>query len=161
MRILFHKVSEERHVLKIVRDDGRSEEVECETKSYLAHDLLHYAIEGEATIDDGFWGNLARGKTLAQMNDRTGNAMQAEAPQLLAIEQVVGTLSAIAKGVSAQVAFPRLRAGFASAGIDVPEWLTEQLVSAIQERMRRLLGHWKSTAYGESMLLPWPPRAPG
>ena len=159
MRILFQKVSEDRHVLKVVRDDGRSEEVACETRSYLAHDLLHYAIEGEAGIDGGFWGNLARGKTLRQMNDRTGNSMQAEAPQLLAIEQVVGTLSAIAKGVSAQVIFPRLRMSFASAGIDVPEWLTEQLVSDVQERMRRLLGHWRATGYGESMLLPWPPRA--
>ena len=157
MRIIFQKISDDRHVLKIVRDDERSEEVECETRSYLTHDLLHYAVEGEAGIDRGFWGNLAGGKTLVQMNDRTGASLQADAPELMAIERVVGALSAIAKGTSASVLFPRLRGSFASADITVPEWLTEGFVSAVQERMRRLLGHWKATPCGASMQLPWPP----
>lgn len=43
--------------------------VACETRSYLVHDLLHYAVESEAGLSGGFWGNLARGKTLADMND--------------------------------------------------------------------------------------------
>ena len=157
VRILLQKLSDDRHVLKIVRHDGRSEEVECETRSYLAHDLLHYAVEGEARLDAGFWGNLARGKTLAQMNDRTGASMKAEAPELMAIERVVGALSGIAKGVSPSVIYPRLRESFTSAEISTPAWLTEEVVSAVQDRMRRVLGHWKATPYGASMVLPWPP----
>ena len=48
MRILFHKLSDDRHRLAIERTPGAREEVECETRSYLVHDLLHYAVESEA-----------------------------------------------------------------------------------------------------------------
>jgi len=157
VRILLKKLSDERHVLQITRADGRSEQVDCETRSYLYHDLLHYAVEAEAHLDGGFWGNLARGKTLAQMNDRTGKAMQAEGPEMMAIEQVVGALSGIAKGGSAGAIFAAVHDSATSAGVAFPQWLTLELASAVQERMRRLLGHWKATPYGESMALPWPP----
>ena len=157
MRILLRKLSDDRHVLQIIREGGRSEEVECETRSYLHHDLLHYAVEAEARLEGGFWGNLAKGKTLAQMNDRTGKAMQPEAPQMMAIEQVVGALSAIGKGGSGSAIFAAVHDAATSAGVAFPEWLTSELASAVQERMRRLLGHWKATPYGESMTLPWPP----
>ena len=157
MRILLRKLSDDRHVLQIIREDGRSEEVECETRSYLHHDLLHYAVEAEAHLDGGFWGNLANGKTLEHMNDRTGKAMQAEAPEMMAIEQVVGALSAIGKGGSAGAIFAAVHDAAKSAGVAFPEWRTLELASAVQERMRRLLGHWKATPYGESMALAWPP----
>jgi hypothetical protein len=45
VRIAFRKISDERHALAIVRDDGAREEIECETRSYLRHDFLHYAVE--------------------------------------------------------------------------------------------------------------------
>jgi hypothetical protein len=156
VRILLRKLSDDRHVLTIVRDDGLCEEMECETRSYLQHDLLHYATEAEARLEEGFWGNLAKGKTLAQMNDRTGKAMQAEAPQMLLIEQIVGALSGVTKGVSADVVFASFRDSATSAGMVIPAWLTSEFVAAVQERMRRLLGHWKATPYGEVMDLPWP-----
>ena len=40
-------------------------------------------------------------------------------------------------------------------GTPLPAWVTEELVDAVQERMRRLVGHWKATPYGGSMELPW------
>ena len=101
MRIVFRKISDERHTLEIVRDDGRREEVECETRSLLVHDLLHLAVESEAKVTGGFWGNLAKGRTLADMNDRTGKAMAAEAPEMAVIERLVGSLSGAVKGRTA------------------------------------------------------------
>jgi hypothetical protein len=38
----------------------------------------------------------------------------------------------------------------------MPEWLTEDFIARVQERMRELLGHWKATPYGERMKLCWP-----
>jgi hypothetical protein len=157
VRILLRKLSDDRHLLQIIRENGRSEEVECETRSYLHHDLLHYAVEAEARLDGGFWGNLANGKTLAQLNDRTGKAMQAESPQMMAIEQVVGALSAIGKGGSATAIFGAIHDAATSAGVAFPEWLTSEVASAVEGRMRRVLGQWKATPYGESMALSWPP----
>jgi hypothetical protein len=157
MRIELRKLSDERHVLSIVRTRGEVESVECETRSFLLHDLLHYAVESEAGLASGFWGQLEGGRTLADMNDRTGKARGIASAELEAIEQLVGALHGVTKDVPA----PDLVAGmhrFASAlGATLPEWLTEDLVVRVKERMRRLVGHWRATPNGGSMQLDWPP----
>jgi hypothetical protein len=156
MKIVLHKRSSDRHALEIVRESRPRELVECETRSYLMHDLLHYAVETEAGLAHGFWGNLARGKTLAQMNDRTGQALAAELPELMAIERLVGALSSVTKGRSAAQLAEGLRNYELATGTTPPAWLNEALIVAVQERMRRLVGQWKATAYGAAMELEWP-----
>jgi hypothetical protein len=153
MLVVFRKMSEERHELEIVRDDGCRERVVCETRSYLVHDLLHYAVESEAEVRGGFWGSLANGKTLAEMNDR--NAMMGG--EMPIIERVVGALSGAVKGRSAAEMVAALDQHAAALGSTNPAWLTVELVAAVQERMRKLLGHWKATPFGGSMELTWPP----
>jgi hypothetical protein len=156
MRIRFTKITGERHELEVLRDDGSGEAVACETRSYLMHDLLHYAVESEAKIAHGFWGLLARGKTLAEMNDRTGKAMAAEAPGLLAIEQVVGALSDLTKGRPAHEVVDAIRRYEVALGQEAPAWLTEELIVRVQQRMKALAGHWKATRHRTTMELPWP-----
>jgi hypothetical protein len=160
VRIVFRKLSDERHILEIVRDDGRSERVEFETRSYLAHDLLHLAVEAEAKLGCGFWGNLAAGKTLADMNDRTGMALGAAASEMAAIEQIVGALSGAVKGRTAADLVTGMRRFAESLGQTTPAWLTEEFVAAVIERMRRLTGHWRATAFGGTMELRWPVQEP-
>src|ERR1041384_6581695 len=139
-KIRFRKVTNERHVLEIERSDGRREEVECETRSYLVHDLLHYAVEGEARLDVGFWGNLHRGKTLADMSDRTGRSMKDAAPEMAVVERLVGALCGAVKGRNAAEMVAALET-YASALATVnPPWLTEPFVICVQERMRKLMG---------------------
>ena len=36
-----------------------------------------------------------------------------------------------------------------------PPWLTEDLVVAVTDRMRRLMGQWRATPRGEEMVLIW------
>ncbi len=157
VRILFRKISDERHTLEIVREDGRREQVECETRSYLVHDLLHYAVESEAGVQGGFWGNLGQGKTLVDMNDRTGRAMASVAPEMAVIERLVGSLSAVVKGRTAAEMVAALDQYAAALGSTNPDWLTEPFVLAVQERMRQLLGRWRATPYGSTMELDWCP----
>lgn len=163
MRIALHKLSDERHALELIRESGARERVECETRSYLMHDLLHYAVETEARLSAGFWGELARGKTLAQMNERTG-AEEAAArgmlfagmsDELAAIEQVVGVLSGLTKGRGSAELVSGMRRYADNLGTALPDWVSVELVDAVQERMRRLVGRWKATPYGGSMELPW------
>jgi len=151
MLITFRKVSDERHLLEVAWDDGRREGMDCETRSYLTHDLLHYAVEAEAGIQTGFWGRLAAGASLAEMNDRT----KPMDPEMAAIEQVVGALSASVKGRSAAGVVAGMRRFADSLDATMPEWLTEAFVQGVQERMRRLMGRWKATPYGASMELEW------
>ena len=119
------------------------------------HDLLHYAAEAEAGLENGFWGNLTKGKTLEEMNDRTGKALLAEAPEIMVIERVVGVLSGLVKGRTPEELVEGFQSYAASIGSDVPTWLTVQFLSAVAERMRQLVGRWKATPYGETMELMW------
>jgi hypothetical protein len=155
MRIAFRKITDERHALEIASDGGPCEQVECETRSYLVHDLLHYAVEAEAGLRSGFWGSLARGRTLAEMNDRTG-AMSGD-PEMAAIEQIVGPLHPSTKGRSPREVAEGMRRFAESLGTTMPAWLDEAFVASVQERMRRLLGQWRDTRCGERLELAWPP----
>jgi hypothetical protein len=156
MRIAFRKISDDRHALAILRAGGARDEVEQETRSTLVHDLLHFAVESEARVQGGFWGTLARGVTLARMNDRMGSGLdERDAEEMAAIEQVVGALSGAVKGRSAAEMAAGMRRFAAALGKTMPDWLTEPFIAAVQERMRHLLGHWRATPFGGEMTLDW------
>ncbi|MBX3234031.1 MAG: hypothetical protein KIT84_33025 [Labilithrix sp.] len=157
MKIALRKISDERHELVIRSDENGREAVLCETRSLLRHDLLHFAVEAEARLEHGFWGHLARGKTLADMNDRSGVAMADAGPELAAIERLVGALDAAAKGHPADEVVAGIRRFHETSGLVAPTWLDVELVRRVQERMRRLLGEWKALPVGGTMHLSWPP----
>jgi hypothetical protein len=151
MRIVLRKLSDERHELAISRDSASWETVECETRSYLTHDLLHYAVEVEAGVHTGFWGRLATGATLAEMNDRT-RSMDNE---MATIEQMVGALTPSVKGRSAAEVVAGIDRFASSLGTTMPTWLTVSFVLAVQERMRQLVGRWRATPRGSVLELAW------
>jgi hypothetical protein len=167
MRIAFRRIDDRRHVLELTRADGATESVECETRSYLVHDLLHYAVESEADLRGGFWWSLAAGKTLAQMNDRNaqtataapplGTGMADAAGEMGAIEQIVGALHGATKGRSAHEVVTGVRRFNESIGVPTPPWLTESFVERVQDRMRHLQGRWRATPRGGRMELAFPP----
>jgi hypothetical protein len=160
MRILLHKTSDDRHGLEIIRDDGGRERVECETRSYLLHDLLHYAVECEAGLTRGFWGALAAGEPLGQTNLRDTAPSRVGVPvdpERAAIEQIVGALHGSTKGLSAAELAAGMRRFAESLGQPLPAWLTEAFILAVQERLRQLVGRWRATRYRETMELDWPP----
>jgi hypothetical protein len=156
MQILLTKLTGDHHRLEIVRADGSREGARLETRSTLLHDLLHLAVESEARLETGFWGCLARGKTLADMNDRSGQSMQEYSADMAVIEQVVGGLTAAAKGAAAATVLAGLQRWVEAQGRSLPPWLDEAFVERAQERMRALLGEWRSTGYGKTMSVAWP-----
>jgi hypothetical protein len=160
MRILFRKIPGAHHELVIVHPDGRRESTLCETRSTLLHDFIHYAVEGAARLETGFWGRLAAGRTLAEMNDRAGLPSPDEAAEMATVERFVGALSGAAKGVPAAELVAAI-ARYASGTNDVaPPWLTEAVVVEAQERLRSLVGAWRATPPGAAVELDWPPDAP-
>jgi hypothetical protein len=117
---------------------------------------LHYSVEVEAGVQSGFWGRLAAGATLAEMNDRT-RSMDNE---MATIEQVVGALTASVKGRSAAEVIAGMNRFASSLGTTMPSWLTESFALAVQERMRQLGGRWKATPRGSTLDLMWPEARP-
>ena len=49
-----------------------------------------------------------------------------------------------------------LTAYAAATGVPVPTWLTADFVAAVQESMRRLVGRWRATTFGDVLELTWP-----
>ena len=158
MDIRLTKLTDDRHGLEIVRTDGSREAATLETRSYLLHDLLHLAVETEAHLDSGFWGCLARGRTLAEMNDRTGQLMGDASGELLAVEQIVGVLTAATKGVPAAEVRAALVAWTDAQGRTLPAWLDESFITRAQARLRGFMGHWLATRHGQTMTLEWAER---
>ena len=159
MRILVRKIPGARHELTIVRPDGRRESLLCETRSTLVHDFIHYAVEGAAQIETGFWGRLAAGRSLAEMNDRAGLPAADEAAELAIVERFVGALSGAAKGLPAADLVATITRYAAGTGDRTPAWLTEAVVGEAQARLRQLIGAWRATPAGAAVELDWPPGA--
>jgi len=154
MRILLTKISGQRHALEIVRTDGSCETVDLVTREALFHDLLHYAVECSLPTHAGFWGTLASGKTMDDLNDRTGESVKENAHTLYLVEGIVGMMSGVMH-MPVDEALAKLRWFSESQGQEPPEWCTESFVAEVSERMRRLQGQWKATSYGESMEIDW------
>lgn len=156
MRIVLTKLTDERHALEIVRDDRRRERVELETRSCLFHDLTHFAVEEAAALDEGFFGSLAAGKTLAELGGRTEEGAQQYSGLLLQIERTVAVLQGMTRNSEDPAAVhERITAMLAIQDATPAPWFTVDFVRNVQERMRRLVGQWKATPYGASMELVW------
>ena len=159
MDIRLTKISDQRHSLELGRSDGSRETVELVTREALFHDLLHFAVETELPTEGGFWGTLASGKTMADLNDRTGESVKENAATLYEVERIVGVMSGVV-GMTVDEAFAKLRWFSESQGQKLPEWCTERFVADVVEHMRRLLGQWKATPYGKSMDIDWTETVP-
>ena len=157
MLVRFTRLTNERHRFEIVRDDGTSESHELETRSTLLHDLAHYAVELEAGLEASFYGRLANGQRLEELTAEpptTPEAMQTE----LVVVQMQNTFrhGDDSKEISPEAQAMRIHGGFVAMQSEPPEWLTGELVGRIRERLRRVLGQWRATAFHGTMELPFP-----
>jgi hypothetical protein len=157
VQIAFYKLSDTRHALEITRACGACERVECETRSYLLHDLLHYAVESEAGLTRGFWGRLAGGDSLAVMNDRTAGAMPLErSEELLSIERVVGALTSAAKGRPPREVFAVSACALAPGSRTRRSATAEAAPRSRRSSSVTLVGAWRAARYDGALRLPWP-----
>jgi hypothetical protein len=142
MRIVFTKISDERHAVTITRTDGTTERVEVETRGFLRHDLAHFAIELELPIRKGYWGCVASGASLAGEGVEGRDARLAES-----LAGPIQTLFRIDAGLDAYEDLLR--------GVSPPSG-SQDLAARVHERVRQLRGHWKATPYAGRMELVWP-----
>jgi hypothetical protein len=139
--VRFTRLNPTHHRFEAVRDDGAVESRELETRSFLTHDLVHFALESEGKRSDGFYGALARGGAY-------------ETEPAAAVESVVGPLQGAIKGeVDAAAFVARFRSVQESIGSRAPDWLTEDLIARALARLRQLQGQWRATPFGETMEL--------
>lgn len=162
MRILLTKTSMTHHKLEVVRDDGSREEALLETKSFMPHDLIHYALESEARLSMSFWGLVSRGHRFLDLNAKdpmAGSGVPRD--ELGETEMMVGALTGFAQGKVSPVEFLGLAGGmFRAHGKPMPPYLTLDFLRSFSERLRALLGQWRAAKKDETIELTWPPLNP-
>ena len=158
MLIRLTRLTNERHRLELVRDDGTREARELETRSALLHDLVHYAVETEAGLTASFFGQLAAGKTYESLT-----AEPSGDPEAMQTEAVVGRIQGFAKNdawseVEPDAFAESIAAGFRAVGHEPPVWLTGDLIVRVRERFRRVQGRWRATPFHRALELDFPAR---
>ncbi len=141
MKIRFIKHSDEEHSVQIVRHDGSKDEVRLNSRSFLRHDLAHLAAEQCVGLDDGFWGQVAKGAPL------NGEGMGGATIQLA--ETLAGPVQTLMR-----IDAPPARY-IATLSHLLPDRDCGDLGIAVHEKARQLQGHWRATHYGESMEIEW------
>lgn len=148
LKLRFTRLDEARHRFEAVRAGGVSEALELETRSYLLHDFVHYAVEMEAGLQTGFYGQFARGGVYDDPAPGTEGGK---------IELVVAALQTASKGdVDAPAFVGQLKAYWAQIGGEPPVWLTPVMIAGALERLRQLQGRWRATPFGATMEIAFP-----
>ena len=155
MHVLFTKLSDLRHRVEVVRADGTREKAELETRSFLVHDFVHYAVEAISGMTSGFFGTLAAGAPLRQLNDE--NATWDPDSQIGLAESIVGPMQSVMKGrTDAKELIAGLDGMFSAIGKQRPQWVTAAFVAQVQTEYDRLWGAWKATPFQGQLVLVWP-----
>jgi hypothetical protein len=145
LRIRLTRLSNDRHRFEAIRPNGEIEMRELETRSFLVHDFVHFAVESEAGLRGSFYGQLARG---GGYEDMAGGG------EGVRTEMVVGILQSAIKGeVDPDTFVARLKETWATIGREPPDWLTPDLTARALERLRQLQGRWRATSFGQTMEL--------
>ena len=94
MKIVLKKKTSFQAEYTITRADKTAELITLDTKTYLLHDICHYAVEKILNYQNGFWGMLAQGYTFSELFGKN-NPMTSG---LRFIEQIVGLVQSVYSG---------------------------------------------------------------
>ncbi|HLY79041.1 MAG TPA: hypothetical protein VKQ70_06680 [Caulobacteraceae bacterium] len=151
----FTPISPTHHRFDYRRADGTGEAIEMETRSFLFHDLLHYAVESEAGLKGSFYGILGKIGGYEELSVAGGAALGGE---IAITERVVGALTGALQqeDLDAEAFVAQVTEYLEIFDERAPRWFTPAFIGAVRERMRQLLGRWKATPFGETMELRFP-----
>jgi len=150
MQLSFTRISPTHHRFEYRRDDGTGEAKDLETKSFLTHDFIHYVLETEAKLSEGFYGALEKGETLADLSDPA----RMESQNSLDTERVAGACtSLVQEKSSAADIIAGLQNIYKAHKQTLPAWVTVEMLERAVHRYRRLIGEWNSLPFGRTLEL--------
>ncbi len=151
MRIRVHKGAGGRHRLACRRDDGSM--TQAETGPGLpAHDLAHYVAERALALRHGFFGNVAAGRTIAELGDPA--VIRTLDGESWVAETLARALGAVATGGCGAAELPALvRAELGPGALPA---LDDATARAMADDFAALLAAWRALPDGEALALEWP-----
>lgn len=147
MLVCFTKVSDEKHQFSFKREDGSQGTSDLVSRSFLLHDFVHLALESEAQFEQAFYGLLALGTSLEELNIRGEGFLTRE---LELAEALTGPMQAVYNGRFSPEDY------VTQLGARAPELVSLEFVQRVLGRIRKLMGHYRSLKYGETMEASFP-----
>ena len=157
MLIRFTRLTNERHRLEFVRDDGTSEARELETRSALLHDLVHYAVETTLGLRQSFFALVASGVDItafAVPKEKRTFQIPVEAVQT---EHIVGHLQVeMADGALIEDFNGSLAAACLVLGQAAPPPIPAETLDRLRAQVRDLWRRWQEIPPGGTLELEFP-----
>ncbi len=115
-----------------------------------AHDLAHYVVERELHLTEGFFGQIAAGRSIQEMGDPA--VIRTLPQQVWAAEVITRNLQGLANGAVAQSAF---REAVEAELQRVTPGLTNEAGTRMLATYTQLLNAWDQVAEGAALELRW------
>lgn len=128
----------------ITKADGTVENIALETKTYLIHDICHYAVEKTLGFKNGFWGTLSNG----YLFNALFNKQDPQLAQLRAIETIVGPVQSVFSGHLPKNKFPDF---IAHLDFKMTDAQLEQCLTEIEN----FNAEWRNLLPGQHLTLEW------
>ena len=151
------------------RDDGTIAHEKVPHKGPVAHDLVHFAIEGELGFERGFWGLVAAGhepELIVEMAKAAGHASakRAQLPEphfieAIQVERIVESFEAEfwSRGNDNAALRAMAQAGCDQSLVAFPD-LEDDSIDRARARLTALADQWAMLAIGEALTLDWSAR---
>jgi hypothetical protein len=153
--------------IEALRGDNSHVATTFPKKGPLPHDLVHFVVESELAIRDGFWGMVAGGRHPEEIADFAKAAGHASAKRagipdasivaIVQAERAVECFEADLWGGShgdPQTFRDVIAAGCAQSLVPALG-LSDESLQRIRARLVELRGQWAKLARGESLVLDW------
>ena len=131
MNVFFQRIDPRTHRFFVERAPFSAIDETLETRSFLPHDFAHLALELTLKTNDGFFGLLAAGHSLASLRQPDGEGTVIHR-KLMQIERQVTRLQSAFKSRTSNDKRPAI-----------------QMLSALH-------GTWRKTRQGQALQLGWP-----
>ena len=166
LRARFVRTAGERDKVYVRRSDGS--ETAWVFPSFgdgLPHDLVHFVVERDFGVREGFWGRVDRGVEPAKISEeanRRGGAGKLAAfgpdQRELLLAEALANCGWFLPGADDAARHAELARQCGELGIEVPARVTVQALGATAARLRELQSKWRALGAKGTLELEFPPR---
>ena len=153
LTIYIKKISNEHHEFRYVRSGGGGEAITLDTKSFLLHDFIHFAVERRAKLEYSFYGLLAHSGSYEELSD-IDLSEEKFGGELGMTKRIVGGLTPVVKGnITSEQFLAGARNLIEAYQKKLPHWLDQGFIADVEEDLRRIIGEWNVVVYGDTLIL--------
>ena len=137
------KINQSEHSLSIIRDGAVDDQVVLHTETYFLHDIVHYCVESELRLTDGFCGMVAQGYKMAELGGKENELTDT----LREVEKVVGPVQAVYSGYMSREMFAE------NLKLAILPNISAEFIDDVLGAIEVIMQKWKYLPIGEPMEL--------